>query len=446
VPKLWSDGVIHSVRPRARRSREAWRGWAIWRAPRSFAGYCIAVELLTLWWVLRNLGQTPLTARGLLVLALLCGIAILFEEGVSRAARLRLRMSSDLKRDMTSVWAVAAAVALPPGYAILLLALLFTYIWLRQQRPAGEVFSRKAFNAASTMVATLIANVVVHSGNEHWQSVPWTVTTSTSVVIAIVIVSGVNRALVTGGLVILGVRGTGLLGSRDDNLFELATLCLGGLAALAILHEPWLAILVLVPMIALQRGALVRELEVAAMTDTKTGLLNAAAWEQLAQRELARSRRERYDLAVLIIDLDRFKLVNDRFGHLVGDEVLKGIGRCLSAETRDYDTVGRFGGEEFVAVLPETSAADAVGVAERIRAAVNSTSVHDLVSNADRSGGADMLSVSIGVACSGVDGDELIDLLYEADRALYYAKENGRNQVQRARPSEGGRPQAIAAS
>jgi diguanylate cyclase (GGDEF)-like protein len=149
---------------------------------------------------------------------------------------------------------------------------------------------------------------------------------------------------------------------------------------------------------------------------------------------------------VLIIDLDRFKLVNDRFGHLVGDEVLKGIGRCLSAETRDYDTVGRFGGEEFVAVLPETSAADAVGVAERIRAAVNSTSVHDLVSNADRSGGADMLSVSIGVACSGVDGDELIDLLYEADRALYYAKENGRNQVQRARPSEGGRPQAIAAS
>jgi hypothetical protein len=105
------------------------------------------------------------------------------------------------------------------------------------------------------MVATLLANVVVHSGNEHWQSVPWTVTTSTSVVIAIVIVSGVNRALVTGGLVILGVRGTGLLGSRDDNLFELATLCLGGLAALAILHEPWLAILVLVPMIALQRGA-----------------------------------------------------------------------------------------------------------------------------------------------------------------------------------------------
>jgi diguanylate cyclase (GGDEF)-like protein len=438
--------LIPSVRNRARRSRESRRGWAIWRDPRSFLIYCLTIDVLAVVWSAEAVARTSWNLGSITVVALLIAMAMVFEEGARRAARLRLRLSSDLKRDMTSVWVVGSAAALKPGSAVVLLAVLLGYIWFRQQRPAGEHFSRKAFNASVIMVGALTASRAVHIAQDAMHEVPQTLAVSVSVLVAIIVYAGVNRALVTAGLLLLKVRGAALLGSRDDNLFELATLCLGGLTALAILHQPWLAVLALVPMIALQRGALVRELEVAAMTDTKTGLLNAAAWEQLAQRELARARREKYELAVLIIDLDRFKLVNDRFGHLVGDEVLKGIGRCLSAETRDYDTVGRFGGEEFVAVLPETSAADAVRVAERIRAAVNRTSVHDLVSNADRSGGADLLSVSIGVACSGIDGEELIDLLYEADRALYYAKENGRNQVQRARPGDGGRPQVIAVS
>jgi diguanylate cyclase (GGDEF)-like protein len=438
--------LIQSVRPRARRSRESWRGWAIWRDPRCFVIYLLAVDLLAIVWAVHAVAMTRWEPRSFAVLALLIAMAMLFEEGARRAARLRLRLSGDLKRDMTSVWVVASAVALKPGPAVVLLSVLLSYIWFRQQRPAGEPLSHKAFNASVIVIGALTAGHAVRIPLDTFHESPWAVIASLSSLIAIVVYAAVNRTLVTGGLLLLGVRGSALLGSRDDNLFELATLCLGGLTALAVQQEPWLAGLALVPMIALQRGALVRELELAAMTDTKTGLLNAAAWEQLAQRELARARREKYAVAVLIIDLDRFKLVNDRFGHLVGDEVLKGIGRCLSAETRDYDTVGRFGGEEFVAVLPETSAADAVRIAERIRAAVNRTSVHDLVANADRSGGADLLSVSIGVACSGVDGDELIDLLYEADRALYYAKESGRNQVQRARPGEGERPQIIAAS
>ncbi len=85
----------------------------------------------------------------------------------------------------------------------------------------------------------------------------------------------------TFALLGVGVRGHALLGTRDDNLIELATLCLGGLLSLAVVHQPWLAALVLVPMIALQRGALVRELETAATVDAKTGLLNAVAWEHL---------------------------------------------------------------------------------------------------------------------------------------------------------------------
>jgi diguanylate cyclase (GGDEF)-like protein len=198
--------------------------------------------------------------------------------------------------------------------------------------------------------------------------------------------------------------------------------------ALAILHEPWLAVLVVAPMMALQRGAWVRELETAATIDSKTGLLNAIAWEHVAKRELARAEREHTQLAVLIIDIDRFKLVNDRWGHLVGDAVLRGVGKCLSTEVREYDTVGRFGGEEFVAVLPAAGEVDALVVAERLRAKVHSLRVSDIVEHVDADGD-DTLAVSIGVACLPSDGAELTDLLHSADGALYKAKDRGRNRV-----------------
>jgi diguanylate cyclase len=237
----------------------------------------------------------------------------------------------------------------------------------------------------------------------------------------------------------MGARGRVLIGSYDDNLIELATLCLGGLVALAALYQPWLAVLVIAPMYTLQRGALVRELETAATTDAKTGLLNAVAWEQLAKRELVRGERERYSVAVLIIDIDRFKLVNDRFGHLAGDDVLRGIGRSLGGAMREYDTVGRFGGEEFVAVLPEADEISALTVAERVRSRVNRIRVSDLVEGIEPVDDV-VLAVSIGVACTPVDGFELAELLHAADQALYRAKESGRNQVQLAYRGSGESP------
>ena len=118
-----------------------------------------------------------------------------------------------------------------------------------------------------------------------WNRLPWALAGSLTVLSVIAVQAVVNRGLVTGGLLIAGIRGRDLLGTREDNLTEIATLCLGGLVALAALHEPWLCILVIAPMVALQRGALVRELETAATTDAKTGLLNAVAWEHLAKRE-----------------------------------------------------------------------------------------------------------------------------------------------------------------
>jgi diguanylate cyclase (GGDEF)-like protein len=415
--------------------RSRTRGWPILAMRSSQLAYLLAVDAGALTLAILALVHPRLSGQDLSLLAFLTVLALAFEEGVSRAARLQLRLSADLKRDMTSVWAIAGAVALPRASSVLLLAAVLAYVWLRQQRPAGEHFYRKAFNAAVVLLGSLTAGSAVEAANDAWGGSPWMVSGTVSVVIAMLVYAAANRLLVTVALLVLGVRGHALLGSREDNLIELATICLGGLVALAAQHEPILCVLVIAPMVSLQRGALVRELEAAAMIDAKTGLLNAVAWEQLAKRELAHARRDAKPLSILIIDIDRFKLVNDQFGHLVGDRVLHSVGKMLAEEVRAYDTVGRFGGEEFVAVLPEAGDAEALSVAERLRARINELRVSAVIDEvaADDS----PLAVSIGVACSVSDGEELADLLVAADGALYRAKAEGRNRVRLAERGTG---------
>lgn len=429
--------------PGAIRASLATRGWPVAGARRGLLGYMIPVDLAALAWALMAFAGVGDRARDWGTLLLMSVLAVAFEEGSRRAARLQIRLSGQLRTDMTSVWAIAGAVALPAGDAVLLLVVVLGYDWFRHQRPAGEAMYRKTFVAATILLGCLLAGRVDHLVADSAGGLPMAASGALSVAAAIVAYTAVNRGLVSIGLLIMGVPRRALLGSMHDNLIELATLCLGGLVSLAVMNEPWLTVLVIAPMVTLQRGALVRELETAATTDAKTGLLNAIAWEQLAQREMARATREKYSLAVLIIDLDRFKTVNDRFGHLVGDAVLRGIGKSLTASMREYDTVGRFGGEEFVAVLPEADDTTALVVAERVRSHINRLNVSDLASGFDLVDDQS-ISVSIGVACMPVDGTELADLLHAADQALYGAKAHGRNRVQLARRGGGQIRESVA--
>ena len=103
--------------------------------------------------------------------------------------------------------------------------------------------------------------------------------------------------------------------------------------------------------------------------------LNATTWEQLAQREIARAEREHSRLAIFILDLDFFKNVNDQHGHLVGHAALVDVAQCLTHELRTYDVIGRFGGEEFVALLPDIDLPEARRVAERIRERIAAVSI-----------------------------------------------------------------------
>jgi diguanylate cyclase (GGDEF)-like protein len=161
--------------------------------------------------------------------------------------------------------------------------------------------------------------------------------------------------------------------------------------------------------------------------DTKTGLLNASTWEREAAVEIARAVRTNTPLALALVDIDHFKLVNDTYGHLVGDKALRAVTDGLRSQLRVYDVAGRFGGEEFVVLLPHAREGDALSVAERLRAHIAGLSIP--VSDTDESGPQVKLTISVGVAALDGDHRQLTELLAAADAALYHAKVTGRNKT-----------------
>lgn len=161
-----------------------------------------------------------------------------------------------------------------------------------------------------------------------------------------------------------------------------------------------------------------------AFTDYLTGLRTRGYFEQQLELEFKRAERRRQKFALLMIDIDHFKRLNDTFGHHVGDQVLHDIGSILMKDMREVDTVARYGGEEFVIVLPETTETGAVYVAQRLRRAVEQAKFF-----AGSPQIVQHLTISIGVAVYDSDAQFKRDLIEFADAALYAAKHEGRNRV-----------------
>lgn len=160
------------------------------------------------------------------------------------------------------------------------------------------------------------------------------------------------------------------------------------------------------------------ELKRAMVTDDLTGTYNRRKFEELMGFEIDRSRRRKSPLTMLMLDIDHFKLVNDTYGHHVGDEVLKGLAQVVGDQLREGDFLIRFGGEEFVVFLPDASLVSGVEVAERIRAKVEAHSF----------GEAGQVTISLGAAALE-PYDTGVSFLERVDAKLYEAKEGGRNQV-----------------
>ncbi len=163
-----------------------------------------------------------------------------------------------------------------------------------------------------------------------------------------------------------------------------------------------------------------QELEHQASTDSLTGLLNRRAVTRWAEEEFARTQRYHRPLTVLLLDIDFFKKINDRFGHDVGDHVITRLADICKSSLRSTDQVCRWGGEEFLVILPETALAQAMLLAERLRLSVEQAKV-------ESSQGDVTFTISLGLAQleSGVNFEELVD---HADQALYQSKQQGRNR------------------
>jgi diguanylate cyclase (GGDEF)-like protein len=178
------------------------------------------------------------------------------------------------------------------------------------------------------------------------------------------------------------------------------------------------------PVLANLRNLAVAQLQAA--TDPLTGLPNRRAVEETLRRMVAQSARNVAPLAALLLDLDHFKRINDVYGHDRGDEVLAATGVALRTVLRESDFVGRYGGEEFLLLLPATDKQSALDVAEKLRAAIT----------AIRATEVDQITASIGIAVLPDDGGDAVTLFRSADRALYRAKSNGRNRVETAGSDE----------
>jgi diguanylate cyclase (GGDEF)-like protein len=315
-------------------------------------------------------------------------------------------------------FSVAAALLLPPELVVLVCVLQHLPEWLRQRYP----WYIQSFNIANVVLSGLAAWSVRAAIGTNGVHVRMSATTSAVLVASVAAATFVlvNHALLARMLRL--ARGHDLSAS---GLFTLDALIQDGVVAavgvgiaFALLHSWALAVVVALPLVLIQRALALPTLREEAYTDHKTGLLNSRGIDQPARNEFARSRRLGHPLTVLVCDLDDLREINTRFGHLEGDAAIMCVASAFRAELRQYDLCARFGGDEFLVVLPETREEDAAEVARRVQAwlAVNPIPTRE---------GPFAVGVSIGTAQMRDDESRIGETMERADAAMYEQKRAG---------------------
>ncbi len=386
-------------------------------APPGVLPYYLVVEAAAVV-LLFAVPSAPPTGAEWLFFAILLGSAVLQAELSAKAERMQRFFARNPHVSVNSVWIFAAALATPPVLAAVLTVLIYGHLWLRMAGVPGARPYRLTCTAATLVVTVFAARAVADLFGA-------------GTGVAATLAAGLTFFLVNTALVMIGFKlheparpWLSLAGSASENVLDAATLCFGAVAAVLLTARPWLVPLLVLPLVLLRRGELGRRLEVQSR-DQKTGLLTIAEWRTRAEAELDRARHSRGLCGILMIDVDHFKRVNDTHGHLAGDDVLRAVARAVRSEVRIYDAVGRFGGEEFVVLLPGMGPGHSAAVAERIRDAVAGLVV-EVAEGAKRIEG---LSVSVGVAVHPAAGSGVDQVLGAADKAVYEAKNTGRNRV-----------------
>ena len=403
------------------------RNWAWWQLPWLLRCYVGIVPVIWVALTAYAASQATWYAADLVkfLLLLSCGL-------ISVAATPRTAYTQGaLVRDFITVWVLPIAILLPPVYAMLAPVPLLV---LTQWRIHRGVIYRRAFTATAMGLAYGLASVLFHAvpasiaGPSIGTGVH--VLTWTLVVAACEIVGGRGHNL----LIVLAVKmsdPTVKLAdqelSREALQADFAEFDLGILITVVVAVNAVLAIFAVPTVLLARRFIMHAQLLAQSWIDTKTGLLNASTWEREATVEISRAVRTSSPLALALVDIDHFKVVNDTYGHLAGDKALRAVTDALRSQLRSYDLAGRFGGEEFVVLLPQAREQDAINVAERLRRHIAAMSIP--VSDHLEAGPSIKLTISVGVAALDGTSRELTDMLAAADAALYYAKETGRNKT-----------------
>ena len=403
------------------------KDWAWWQLSPALRGYVGAIPLAALGMIAFATSQTRWTADDLLKYVLLLGCGAVSVAATPRVAYLKGAMT----RDFLTAWVLPVAIVLPPVYA------MFTPIPLQilhQFRVHKGVAFRRVFTAASISLAYGAASLLFrtfpdslagHSVGTGTHALTWVL----AVALCELVGGRGHHFMIVGAIKLTdpSVRIRDLELDREALQADFAEFDLSVLITVVIAVNPVLAIAAVPTVLLARRFIMHAQLLAASRIDTKTGLLNAATWEREAEEEITRSVRMQIPLAVALVDIDHFKLVNDTYGHLAGDKAIRAVTDALRSQLRGYDLAGRFGGEEFAVLLPQAREQDALNVAERLRAHIASLSIP--VDDDDETGPCIRLTFSVGVAALDGESRELTDLLAAADSALYHAKETGRNKT-----------------
>ncbi|MGH3795661.1 MAG: GGDEF domain-containing protein [Pseudonocardiaceae bacterium] len=407
-------------------------GWKLWNERRPVIGYVLTVELTALALAAGMTVAIPVSSADLFRFGLLATGALLHQEAVRTIEQLRERaVGSGLLTNLKSLWIFAAVLSIPPSLVFAVTAVVYVHAWYRTS--PGSLY-RKLFSGATMVLAPAAAIAVLRlSRPDGYPIIPHGLPGLVVLIAAGTVFWLVNYALVVAAVILSDPHQPArrALGDPSDQVVVAAALGLGVALTVMLAREPWLIAVLMITVIALHRSLLLPHFQQAARTDSKTGLLTPGFWHEVAGKELERAHRVAEPLGVLMLDLDHFKSFNDRMGHLVGDQLLRAVADELRHETRPYDLVGRFGGEEFVMLLPGVGVGQVETVAERIRRRISELSVQ-VGGSPGQPVVVTGMSVSIGAAASPENGDEVDRLLLAADGALMAAKQAGRDQVRLA--------------
>jgi len=282
----------------------------------------------------------------------------------------------------------------------------------------------QTFNIATYVLAAQAADVCM--GLIIYSLIPLPLLEAIAILTAMAVFTGVNHLLI--GIVIWLARGENLVKSGVFGpltlMIDFSLLCLGAGAALVWAINPFAVVLVVIPLYLIYSTLRVPALERQTDTDPKTGLFNARYLRLALEKELAKAKRFERPLTLVMSDLDLLRNINNVYGHLAGDTVLKGVAEILRESVRSYDVVARFGGEEFVIVMPEIRPEEAIQRIDVIRSAIETfafqvaTDIQPIHA-----------TMSFGIAGYERPDQTQDQILHNADQAVYLSKLSGRNRI-----------------